>query len=125
MRNLTTKHRLQGLSVRELVREFDVAATEVGTEKDFLGRKLKPGPLLNALVLHFLSLDKESRLRFGNVWVARLELYLSETDEERAAALAHLAKVEGNGAETTAGGKGRVASDSAAVKIKRRDRTEG
>lgn len=87
MRSFTSTYRLQGLSVPEIAGEFEEATLRVGRRFQFNGKKLKPGPLLNAIVLWYLRLPEDERVRFSGEWIARLEESLAETDEERAAAI--------------------------------------
>jgi hypothetical protein len=90
MRTFTSDYRLQGFSTREIAESWEDAATRVGRRFKFDGRKVKPGPLLNALVLWYLGLDEAARLRLAGHALANLEVFLAETDDERRAAMARL-----------------------------------
>lgn len=86
MRRFTTTYRLQGLSIPEIAGEFEETTVRLGRTHNFNGRKLKPGPLLNALVLRFLEMTEEERARIAGESLAKLEMKLAQTDQERAEA---------------------------------------
>lgn len=78
MRNLTTTHRLQALSVPEITDEFERLALEYARGLKFRGGKLRQGHVLNAAVLHFLSLPEAERGRIVRENLARLEALLDD-----------------------------------------------
>jgi hypothetical protein len=82
MRSLTYDFRLQALSLPEIVAAIEGAATDLGAVK-LNGRKLKAGPLINAIVLHFLSLDDAGREAMARAGVERLQA-LMRLDEPSA-----------------------------------------
>lgn len=92
MRPLTRDHRLQALSVADITEPFEDAALALGRVHEFNGRKLKAGPLLNAVVLRFLEMDEAERSAFAAEYLARLEVRLAETDQERDVAEKRLPK---------------------------------
>lgn len=92
MRSLTRDHRLQALSVADITEPFEDAALALGRVYEFNGRKLKAGPLLNAVVLRFLEMSEAERSAFAAEYLARLEARLAETEQERAAAEKRLPK---------------------------------
>src|SRR5262245_19885370 len=90
MRALTRQHRLQALSVSEITDRFEDVAVAIGRVQAFQGRKAKAGPLLNAMVLWFLGLPEPAQLALATEYLARLEVLLAETDEERRIARANV-----------------------------------
>jgi hypothetical protein len=88
MRSLSDKYRLQALSLPEITDEIEELTRRIvkrGVE--FQERKLRPGPLLNAIVLHFLGFPAEEQERIAVESLARLEALLSDAP----AAEAHVA----------------------------------
>jgi hypothetical protein len=85
MRNLTTTHRLQALSVPEVTDRLEDLLHRVGRTLKFRGHKLRPGHVLNAVVLHFLSQSEEEQDRALAGSLSRLEAILGD-DGPRAAA---------------------------------------
>jgi hypothetical protein len=74
--NLGRTWRLQADSAREIALAFEHAALDLAHLK-FRGRKLRPGPLLNALVLAWCDLPPSERERFAVTAIARLDSVLS------------------------------------------------
>lgn len=60
MRPLSPQNRLQALSLPEVTTGFEHAVLELSDEK-FAGHKLRPGPVINCLVIEFLSWSQEKR----------------------------------------------------------------
>jgi len=77
MRDPSKSHSLIAPSIEEihgaLVHE---AAPRIGRRAKFRGRKLYPGPLLNAIVLHFLSLPHSRQQEIAQEYLARYEALL-------------------------------------------------
>jgi hypothetical protein len=90
MRALTRDHRLQALSVPDITEPFEDAAIALSRVFEFNGRKLKAGPLLNAIVMRFLEMSEKEQAEFAGEYLARLELLLAEDDNERVAAMNRL-----------------------------------
>lgn len=74
---LSPEYRLQGYSTEELVNAWELRATGICHGRKLNGRKLKPGPLLNALVLWFMSLDSAERTRIVDKALPMLEEHLT------------------------------------------------
>lgn len=87
MRRLTAAYRLQGLSTREIVGAFEDFAYALAREHKFNGRKLKAGPLLNAIVLRFLEMPEEARASYAVKALKHLEEFLAESDNGAAKAV--------------------------------------
>ncbi len=81
MAKLKSRYRLQGLSVNAITTPYEEAVIRVAQSHQFSGHKLRPGPLLSALVLHFLEMEEEARMAFAGRALARLEAFLSEQHE--------------------------------------------
>lgn len=77
-RKLSPDYRLQGYSTEDLVNEWEIKATGICHGRKLLGRKLKPGPLLNALVLWYMALDRAEQNGIATQAVAMLEAHLNE-----------------------------------------------
>jgi hypothetical protein len=118
MRPLTSDNRLQALSVPEITEAFEDAAVAISRVHEFNGRKLKPGPLLNAIVLRFLEMDEGERGAFAGESLARLELLLAENDKERERASNRLTPARGKPAWRP----GAVRDQSSIDKARPRDR---
>ncbi len=84
MRAFTKDHRLQAFSVGEIVTPFEKAVIDLSERHRIRGKKLRPGPFLNALVLRFLQLPDAAKEEFAATALAELEYFLAESDEERA-----------------------------------------
>jgi hypothetical protein len=80
MRSLTSTHRLQALSVPEITDEIERLVMRYGREVKFQGRKLRPGPLLNAIVLHFIRLPEAEQAHIIAGAVRELEALLADDD---------------------------------------------
>jgi len=83
MKKFSKSYRLQSDSVAEITRAFEEATFKLSETLKFDGRKLRPGPLLNAIAVHFLHMSEADREEFGRFALAQLECFLAETDEER------------------------------------------
>lgn len=81
-RDLTDSYKLQTPSIPEIKDAFDGAAKQIARGVAFRGRKLRPGPLLNAVVLHFLSLDEAERVRIAVENLAILETLLEHEEAQ-------------------------------------------
>lgn len=76
-RSLTSgDFRLTANSVREITDALDALARRYGPEFKFQGRKLKAGPLLNAIALHFLLLPEAERTAILERSIPKLEKIL-------------------------------------------------
>src|SRR4051812_33998384 len=76
MRSLTSEYRLQALSVPDVTEPFERCVLDMARSEVFLGRKLKPGPVLNALVMHFLDMQATERDRIVGRYLRKLETVL-------------------------------------------------
>lgn len=85
-RKLSPEFRLQGYSTADLVNEWELKATGICHGRKLLGRKLKPGPLLNALVLWFMALDKAEQNAIATKAMQMLEAHLTEDLDTEATA---------------------------------------
>ena len=70
---LRQSYRLQGYSLESIVRAYEVGAVETASTLMLHGRKLKPGPLLSAIVLEWLAMPLDKRTEFARKGVAKLE----------------------------------------------------
>ena len=68
--------RLQADSVEGIAAEFAEAAELVGRKVRFGRRKVKPGPLLNAIALHFVRMDALEREAFAIRAITEMEAFL-------------------------------------------------
>lgn len=86
MRKLAKEYRLQADSIGEITDAFDAAVKKLvrthGLTFGARNFKLRPGPLLNALILWFVELPEEQRRKLAVDSVARLERFLAESVEE-------------------------------------------
>lgn len=114
MRAFTKEFRLQALSLEGITEAFDDATRTIAKNHKFLRRKLKPGPLLNALVLSFLNMPEDARESVAAKAIAELEYYLAETDVEREEALSRTKELSGPqaGQTPTKGIPGKAAQTS-------------
>jgi hypothetical protein len=81
MRQLGKRRRLQADSDIEVVRSFNRCALDLEGDLQFNGRLLKPGPLLNALALWWVSRPEAERRDIAQDGLSRLEAVLGETQE--------------------------------------------
>lgn len=86
MRQLGKARRLQADSDPEVVRDFARAAIDLEGVLRFNGRVLKPGPLLNALAVWWLSRDEAERLEIAREGLTLLEAKLTPGPIESAPA---------------------------------------
>lgn len=81
MRSLSTSHRLQGFSLPEILRQWEGTCINLGAGVTVNGRKLKPGPMLNALVLAFIhDLSPEQQWDLARKGVERLEAMMANDE---------------------------------------------
>ena len=84
MRRTNDDARFTGNSVMEIVNAFSAEVLRLGVYLRFGSAKLKPGHLTNALVLNFLAMSEEERDVYAAQGIARFEVFMSDSDEERA-----------------------------------------
>ncbi len=72
-KNFGREYRLQADSYFEVRNKFDLSVLSLAREVRFQGRKLRGGPLLNALVLWFASLDHDEQVAKAKEALAILE----------------------------------------------------
>jgi hypothetical protein len=86
-RRLTSDYKLQANSIGEITDEFDALVRRITRREElkFRGAKLRPGPLLNALIYEFLRLPEEEAARRAREALARLESFLAEEGSQSAA----------------------------------------
>ncbi len=84
MNPLSHGSRLQGLSTPGIVAAWERLIVDLAEEGyDFNDRKLKPGPAVNAVILHFLEKTDAAEKRRVMGWgLARLEEILREQKPE-------------------------------------------
>lgn len=80
MRAFQKNARIQSDSTPEIQRAWEMVALALSGETKFQGRKLRPGPLLSALVLWFTRLAPEERARIGRDAVRALEAHMAGED---------------------------------------------
>lgn len=80
MKHLNRESRLAASSHEELVDLWEEAITQSRSGVRYQGRKLRPGPALNALVLWFAELPDQERIRIVAEAVPRLERFLAEEE---------------------------------------------
>lgn len=90
MRKFTREEKLQADSREEIARCFKGAVLRLESKVKFDRRKLRPGPFLNAMVIHFLEMTEADQEQFGQQVVAQMEQFLAETALEREAATVRL-----------------------------------
>lgn len=72
--------KIQAPSIEEIKLELQLLAKRLGNKLTFRGRKMGYGPLLNAVVINYLSLPPEQQLQIAKVGVARYEALLASDD---------------------------------------------
>jgi hypothetical protein len=77
----SNKFRLHANSTRELTEAFERLATRYGVQHPFKGRKLKTGPMLNVVVLHFLLLPEAERIALLERTIPELEKMLGGAED--------------------------------------------
>lgn len=77
----TNTHRLAANSTRELAEALDRLAARYGYDHPFQGRKLKGGPLLNVLLLHFLLLPEADQIVLLGATIPELEALLGGPED--------------------------------------------
>lgn len=80
-RKLSPEFRLQAYATKELVESWELRATGICFGRKLKGRKLKPGPLMDALILWFMGLDKGEQDRIVNQALPMLEDHLDRPDD--------------------------------------------
>lgn len=82
-RSLSPNQRLQGFSLPEVVRDFERTCLDLSEFESFNGRKLKPGPLLNAIAIAFYeTLSEAYQLKMASYGLRRLEAMMARDDPE-------------------------------------------
>ena len=77
MRRLDKENRLQGYSHPDISGELEAYIARLGGKIKYNGNKLRPGPLLNAIVLWFLEHSEEERTSLATRMVERLEHFMA------------------------------------------------
>lgn len=84
MRHPSKSHTLIAPSIEEIQEWLVHGATpRIGRKVKFRGRKLYPGPLLNAIVLHFLSLPHGRQIEIAEEYLRRYEALLDLDEPAR------------------------------------------
>lgn len=86
MRAASDQRRISGNSWDEVWGPFQAAVSALRLTHTLGGDKLRPGHVINALVLRFLRLPDEEQAAEMSRWLAELELLISDSPEERAVA---------------------------------------
>lgn len=73
-------NRIQFPSIPELKDGMTNTVNRLARKVKFRGRKLRPGPLMNALVLHYLTLPEEEQIAIAATSIERYESLL-QSDE--------------------------------------------
>lgn len=81
-RELTEEYKIQSASLPEIKDGLTAAANRITRDMKFRDRKLRPGPLLNALVAHFLSRGEDEQFRIARTGVKLLEEILSRDEPQ-------------------------------------------
>lgn len=79
-REPSDSEKVQAPSVAEIKDAFAIAQKRLARKVSFRGRKMGVGPLLNAVVIHFLSLPEDEQERIAGAGVARYEELLGLDD---------------------------------------------
>lgn len=79
-RDPTSENKIQAHSIAEIKDGFDADSKRLARRVKFRSRKLRPGPLLNAVVLHYLSLAEQERERIATDFLAVYETLLEHDD---------------------------------------------
>jgi hypothetical protein len=77
MKRFIKTYRLQCDSIPEIAGVLDEFVLRIGADLKFNKRRVKTGPLLNALVLWFMSLPEDERRRLAFDSVANLEAFMA------------------------------------------------
>src|SRR5208283_612602 len=80
MREPSENEKLQAPSIPEIKDGLITETVRLARLVKFRGRKLRPGPLINAVLLHFLKMPAEERARIAQVGVAAYEALLGHED---------------------------------------------
>lgn len=75
-RDPSDSYKIQAQSIPELKDGFDAISKRIAREIQFRGRKLRTGPLLNAVVVHYLRLSEEEQMRIAREGLAVYESLL-------------------------------------------------
>lgn len=81
-REPSDSHKIQAQSVPETKDAFDAVAKQIARTVAFRGRKLRGGPLLNAIVIHFLGLTEAERENIAVEGLAIYEALLEHDDPQ-------------------------------------------
>lgn len=105
MRKLIHDFRLQGYSFPEIVGGWEQVCADIAVRHKINGRKAKPGPLFNALVLAFIGLSHEEQNRLMEVGIPELERLMNLPEAPQGPS--HGAKPKPRKAETDESSKSR------------------
>jgi hypothetical protein len=77
----SNKFRLNANSTREISEAFERLAARYGFQHTFQSRKLKTGPMLNVVALHFLLLPEDARIALLRETIPKLEALLENEED--------------------------------------------
>ena len=80
MREPNAENRVQAPSIPEIKEGVVAAAMRLGRSIKFRRRKLRPGPLVNAVLLQFLTMPPNDQERISRDYLARYEAILEHDD---------------------------------------------
>ena len=80
MKKMTRLNRLQSDSLAEVTMGFEQSVLDLSSQLRFQGRKLRPGPLLNAIVLWFNEQADEDKARIARIGLTRFEALLADDE---------------------------------------------
>lgn len=80
MREPNAENRIQAPSIPEIKEGIVASAMRLGRSIKFRGRKLRPGPLINAVMLQFLTMPAADQERLAREYLARYEAILEHDD---------------------------------------------
>jgi hypothetical protein len=75
-REPSTDHKIQFPSIAELKDGLAALTNRLARRLKFRGRKLKPGPVMNALLVHFMTLPEDEQARIIEGGLKRYEALL-------------------------------------------------
>jgi len=75
------KFRIDANTTREIAEGLDRLASRYGFEHTFQARKLKSGPMLNVIALHFLLLTEDERQEILRATIPKLEAMLEGEED--------------------------------------------
>lgn len=76
-REPSSDHKIQFPSIAELKDGFVTLTNRIGRRLKFRGRKLRNGPLLNAIVLHYMLLPEQEQLEIAERYLRKYEALLA------------------------------------------------